>query len=75
MLLGKGNRKRPSESECVALERMRVVYLLQASASGWAPSAGAPRGAPPPNPFIAGRLSVASSPDSFIAALRPLVTP
>ncbi|GBP36587.1 hypothetical protein EVAR_34330_1 [Eumeta japonica] len=26
-------RKRESESECVALERMRVVYLLQASAS------------------------------------------
>ncbi|GBP27499.1 hypothetical protein EVAR_14320_1 [Eumeta japonica] len=32
-LLGRGNRKRQSESECVALERMRVVYLLQASAS------------------------------------------
>ncbi|GBP88372.1 hypothetical protein EVAR_52677_1 [Eumeta japonica] len=31
-LLGRGNRKRQSESECVALERMRVVYLLQASA-------------------------------------------
>ncbi|GBP45771.1 hypothetical protein EVAR_76076_1 [Eumeta japonica] len=30
---GGGNRKRQSESECVALERMRVVYLLQASAS------------------------------------------
>ncbi|GBP84561.1 hypothetical protein EVAR_89544_1 [Eumeta japonica] len=27
------SRKRQSESECVALERMRVVYLLQASAS------------------------------------------
>ncbi|GBP51711.1 hypothetical protein EVAR_96262_1 [Eumeta japonica] len=27
------NRKRQNESECVALERMRVVYLLQASAS------------------------------------------
>ncbi|GBP83764.1 hypothetical protein EVAR_4258_1 [Eumeta japonica] len=32
-LLGRGNRKRQSESECVAIERMRVVYLLQASAS------------------------------------------
>ncbi|GBP24179.1 hypothetical protein EVAR_10403_1 [Eumeta japonica] len=32
-LLGKENRKRQSESECVALERMRVVCLLQASAS------------------------------------------
>ncbi|GBP07925.1 hypothetical protein EVAR_78079_1 [Eumeta japonica] len=32
-LLGRGNRKRQSESECVVLERMRVVYLLQASAS------------------------------------------
>ncbi|GBP89971.1 hypothetical protein EVAR_99324_1 [Eumeta japonica] len=33
MLLGRGNRKRQSESECVALERMRLVYLLQAIAS------------------------------------------
>ncbi|GBP32689.1 hypothetical protein EVAR_16852_1 [Eumeta japonica] len=32
-LLWRGNRKRQSESECVALERMRVVYLLRASAS------------------------------------------
>ncbi|GBP68849.1 hypothetical protein EVAR_46166_1 [Eumeta japonica] len=32
-LLRRGNRKRQSESECVALERMRVVYLLQASAN------------------------------------------
>ncbi|GBP54894.1 hypothetical protein EVAR_11647_1 [Eumeta japonica] len=31
--LGRGNRKRQSESEYVALERMSVVYLLQASAS------------------------------------------
>ncbi|GBP42718.1 hypothetical protein EVAR_21994_1 [Eumeta japonica] len=29
----RGNRKRQNESECVALERMRVVYLLQANAS------------------------------------------
>ncbi|GBP02664.1 hypothetical protein EVAR_70966_1 [Eumeta japonica] len=28
-----GGRKRQSESECRAIERMRVVYLLQASAS------------------------------------------
>ncbi|GBP39604.1 hypothetical protein EVAR_26687_1 [Eumeta japonica] len=27
------NRKRQSESECVALERMRVEYLIQASAN------------------------------------------
>ncbi|GBP70621.1 hypothetical protein EVAR_98201_1 [Eumeta japonica] len=32
-LLERKNRKGQSESECVALERMRVVYLLQASAS------------------------------------------
>ncbi|GBP03105.1 hypothetical protein EVAR_2580_1 [Eumeta japonica] len=30
---GRGNKKRQSESECVELERTRVVYLLQASAS------------------------------------------
>ncbi|GBP48315.1 hypothetical protein EVAR_34808_1 [Eumeta japonica] len=33
ILGGEGNGERESESECVALERMRVVYPLQASAS------------------------------------------
>ncbi|GBP60916.1 hypothetical protein EVAR_48721_1 [Eumeta japonica] len=32
-LLGRGNRERQTESECVALEGMLVVYLLQACAS------------------------------------------